>query len=60
MPSYPPGADDILEGVSRTLKEEILPAFDGFARFRAILGVEPASDGITVVDGPSSGAASLY
>jgi alkylhydroperoxidase family enzyme len=39
---------------------EALALFDGFARFRAILGVEPASDGIAVVDGPSPGARSLY
>ncbi len=33
MPTYPPSADDILAGVSRTLREEVLPAFEGFERF---------------------------
>jgi hypothetical protein len=39
MPSYPPSAEDLLAGVSRTLKEEILPAFEGFERFHVRVAI---------------------
>ncbi len=38
---------------------EALAIFDGFARFRAMLGIEPESDHIQVVEGPSVGDGSL-
>ncbi len=37
-----------------------LALFDGFARFRIMLGVEPADDGIRVVPAPASGCASMH
>ncbi|MDP6706317.1 MAG: DUF6285 domain-containing protein [Alphaproteobacteria bacterium] len=34
MPSYPPTTDEILDRVARYLREEVLPASEGFAQFR--------------------------
>jgi len=39
---------------------EALALFDGFARFRVLLGVEPEADGPVVVDGPRSSSASMH
>jgi hypothetical protein len=39
---------------------EALALFDGFCRFRLLLGVEPESDGVTIVDPPKTGAASAH
>ena len=39
MPTYPPSADDILAGVSRTLREDVLPAFEGFERFHVRVAI---------------------
>jgi len=39
MPSYPPSTEDLLAGVSRTLKEEVLPAFEGFERFHVRVAI---------------------
>ncbi len=39
---------------------EALALFDGFCRFRLMLDVEPASEGVTLVDAPKTGAASAF
>jgi alkylhydroperoxidase family enzyme len=39
---------------------EALALFDGFCRFRLLLGVAPESDGVTIVDPPKTGAASAH
>jgi alkylhydroperoxidase family enzyme len=38
---------------------EALALFDGFARFRAVLGIEPRRSGVSRVPGPSADAKSL-
>ena len=38
---------------------EALALFDGFARFRAVLGIEPESDEVRVVPAPAPGDAPL-
>ena len=37
---------------------EAVALFDGFCRFRLILGVEPEGPGVTIVEAPKSGAVS--
>ena len=39
---------------------EALALFDGFCRFRLVLGIEPESEGVRVVDAPKPGAASAF
>lgn len=34
MPTYPPTTDDILDRVVRYLRQEVLPASEGYAQFR--------------------------
>jgi alkylhydroperoxidase family enzyme len=39
---------------------QALALFDGFARFRLVLGIEPPDDPVLVVPAPTAGSGSLY